>query len=51
MSLMDYFAGLAMQGYNSGPEQGLNSDKKAAWSYDDAAAMLAERAKRRETGK
>lgn len=37
----EYFAGLAMQGYTAGDMNcELTSDKKAAWSIEDADALL-----------
>lgn len=50
MSLRDYFAGEALKGYLSSPGSvGIdardNPDHAAEWSYDQADAMLKERAK------
>ena len=46
MSLRDWFAGLAMQGFRAN-EDGFSTDDPvvAKWSYEQADAMLAERAK------
>ena len=46
MSLRDYFASKALQGYCSNPTKDLDRDEKLAeWSYRLADAMLQERAK------
>jgi hypothetical protein len=48
MSLMDHFAGLAMQGFiaSDNGEGRLREDVIANWSYDLAEVMLKERMKR-----
>lgn len=50
MSLRDYYAGQAMQGYLQmpNPEARENPDKCAAWAYDQADSMIA---RKRETEK
>lgn len=48
MTLLDWFAGMSLQGIRSRPNDAhFNPAKVAGHAYDDAAAMLAERAKRR----
>lgn len=45
MSLRDYFAALAMQGFCADPETNNSADKFAAAAYAMADAMLLEREK------
>ena len=41
MSLRDWFAGMALQGYASNPDSNCTApDKLAEWAYADADAML-----------
>ena len=46
MSLRDWFAGMALQGYASNPDANCTvPDKLAEWAYADADAMLKARDK------
>jgi hypothetical protein len=46
MTLRDYFAAMAMQGYLGWPKAPTHSEKLiAGWAYAQADAMLAERSK------
>lgn len=43
MTLRDYFAGKALQGTQANPDGWTSNEKCAAWCYQMADAMLAER--------
>jgi len=45
MTLLDYYAGLAMQGVLSDPKLKDTMENICAWSYEIARVMLEERAK------
>ena len=45
MTLRDYFAAKAMQGFAADPNYGAKIQEMAEWSYKWADAMLAERSK------
>jgi hypothetical protein len=48
MTLRDYFAGKALQGTQANPDGWTSNEKCAAWCYQMADAMLAERERGRQ---